>query len=258
MAGNCCWHVLFLCCTGVYFIIGLPMWLVGCNPDLPDGCITREIQNGNVTGVNVASGICCSSCKCGKSTCCCGGYSCYSSSLGIDTSVGHCNADVNGVYHSSSDARNAGTSVGLHPRTVIDPRTKLCTIYLKDSWNIWIAGICFMVFAATCTVGWIVYIIATRDCVQDCRKSSGTTSSTNPSHNISNIELDAGATNYTVNVSNNSDPYGQTSTNNLNSTGTTVTISDTTDNDMGREISGKRDDDAPPGYSNDDAPPPYQ
>jgi len=147
-------HIAFIVLICVFFIIGLPMWLVGCNPNVENGCLTRDLLPGNVTDYNIQSGVCCSSCKCGKSTCCCGGYSCYSASLGINSFDGHCDASLNGIYYTQSDAENTGYFIGQILQILIDPRTKVCTIYIAEGKNVWIAGIFFMAFAACCCFCW--------------------------------------------------------------------------------------------------------
>jgi len=145
-------HFCLLCCVIVCFIIGLPMWLVGCNPNIENGCLTRDLDWGNVTGIAVQSGVCCSSCKCGKSTCCCGGYNCYTTSIGINTANGHCDSSVDGTFYSESDAYSAGAAVGNVTRVEIDPRTKLCTINLLSELAVWYSGVIFLCFCAFCCV----------------------------------------------------------------------------------------------------------
>jgi len=186
----------------------LPMWLVGCNPNVTNGCLTRDLDNGNVTGVSVQSGVCCSSCKCGKSTCCCGGYDCYSCSIGIDTPNGHCDATVGGTFGSFNDAQNAGKEIGNHTQVEIDPRTHLCSIYLFEYQVIWTVGVVFLCLtAALC-------------CCCCCRYfcCSNTTVSKTPDFNSPEFNPDSDNTSVQL-----PDIQGQSSSNVIVSTQTTYT-----------------------------------
>jgi len=77
---------------------------------------------------------------------------------------------VNGVFHSSVDARSAGNAVGNRTKVVIDPRTHLCSIYLSESLSLWIAGMFFMCLTAFCILCWICACCCMYcgDCFSDC------------------------------------------------------------------------------------------
>lgn len=50
------------CSVLVCVIIGLPCLLVGCNPDLPGGCATRELLTMTYIGKQLESNVCCAWC----------------------------------------------------------------------------------------------------------------------------------------------------------------------------------------------------
>jgi hypothetical protein len=186
-----CWVLLcYLGPLAVFVTIGLPCWIVGCNPDLPGGCLTRELDNMTYTGKVLVTDVCCSTCskqvcstnKDGSQSChteywCCGGRTCFTCDYKWEKTAdkdGSCTFQCGGVYYSATDALNPATSIYQLNSTAIlayDPRTHICTTK-GASKATWVTGITFLSLAAvvlTCLLLHLCWeVVSECQCDWDC------------------------------------------------------------------------------------------
>ena len=186
---NSCLHGIYLSLFGVFFCIGLPCWLVGCNPNVPEGCITRELINMTYTGKTLETGVCCvwgcsytvCSTSCGEksgcqTTCnpvyyCCGyNYGCYSCRYNFHgasnaTQGDHCTRECGQTYSTQDAAMSPANSLYSPNQDVTmayDPRTDACDVKTA-SINTWKAGVSFLVLSAFTLLLYGFHCLVTRD-----------------------------------------------------------------------------------------------
>lgn len=153
------WILSFLgvCC----FVIGLPCWLVGCNPDVEYGCLTRQIINMTYVGKTLETGVCCSECSeerctsttsiptCTTHTYCCQGYSCYSCTYHFETTDGtprSCTQGCKQVYRTATEALTPTRPLNQTYMFAYDDKTHLCQ-EADGSKSTWIVGVFFLCLA---------------------------------------------------------------------------------------------------------------
>ena len=104
----------------ICIIIGIPMWVVGCNPNVKNGCLTREIVEGTVANSTVSTETCSSCsvyCYVNKMTICCmyDYYDCYD--VTVDFAYGNNDTNIclylSGTYDDIDDATNTMNSYSL-------------------------------------------------------------------------------------------------------------------------------------------------
>jgi hypothetical protein len=120
----------FCCAHCVLLVVGFPMWLVGCNPDLRGGCLTKDAVLGNITSVSISGGQCCNSDDTG---CYDNDYSCCRSTVYASVPGGTC-------HYQAGIQRNCSVDIGSQVSLVWDPRTHKCLSATK-SFRIWISGV---------------------------------------------------------------------------------------------------------------------
>jgi len=164
---------MIICYCVVLFIslsIGLPCWLVGCNPDVTNGCITRQLVNMTYTQKTIESGVCCEWCEtttcdtsgsdstehCTTTSYCCGGSSCFSCKYDfVDSKNSNkkCTEECSATYDTASEAMSAPSSYQLNQKYwfAYDDRTNLCQDAYQSK-KTWIVGISFLSLGAAVTV----------------------------------------------------------------------------------------------------------
>jgi hypothetical protein len=192
---------LYCCvCITVCLFVGVPTWLVGCNPRIAGGCLTRDIVNTTLVSKEPVGNQCCAStrvCPPGgdKSDCktqCTGGYTCWTCRYHFEDGGAHCTMMCGTTYKTEPEVASdtSGYQINQSVMLAYDPNTHLCATP-GNAFATWVVGIIFMSFMACgCCVWGGVHIYL--DCSDRRRREAqkvspspldGTTSGANPNNN---------------------------------------------------------------------------
>ncbi len=149
-------YPILICIFIICFIIGLPTILVGCNPNVENGCATREIWNGIVRDTNIKEkecSDCVSYCTNKNSRTCCvyKYYDCYQVNIKFSYSSSNKTCTYSrGPYEKSSTAEDVEDSypIGKKHALSVDPNTNDCSTNVREFLNVWIVGVTFLSIAA--------------------------------------------------------------------------------------------------------------
>lgn len=180
-------HVIWSCgCFLFLFVIGLPMWLVGCNPDVEGGCLTQEVVNMTLTSKKLISGKCCGSCQScrtttnadGKShqecdTYCCQGHTCWTCDYNFYAPGDkHCSPSCDTIYRTMAEVENDNSVYSLNQtyRMIYDPRVSRCT-KPNGSKRVWWTGVVFCCLAACALFIWSICCCIEMEIPQTCNSA---------------------------------------------------------------------------------------
>lgn len=149
-------YPILICIFIICFIIGLPTILVGCNPNVKNGCATREIWDGHVKDTNIKvkeCSKCVAYCTTKNSRSCCvyNYYDCYQVNIKFLYSSSNKTCTYSrGTYDEFSKAENVQDSypIGEKHLLSVDPNTDECSTNVKEFFNVWIVGVTFLSIAA--------------------------------------------------------------------------------------------------------------
>jgi hypothetical protein len=146
-------------CSGIFLMIGLPTYLMGCNDSLyPAGCVGYKVDTGIVQSTSIDARTCQTCYSDGNGGQWCSYYECYGFTVYYDVCT-----EVHETYDKQSDAEVAARSYihGLK-ETVFRQKADLnsCTNNSQQvTVNLPITGVTFLVLSGAALVSILIIII---------------------------------------------------------------------------------------------------
>lgn len=134
---------LCLCAVVFVFALAIVFWVMGCNPNVPGGCLTSSVQLGVLIDISYTTNQCCEkytgSTGAGTHTSCKNNdYSCCTAERTWNlTDINRQCSDKSNVHH------NCTMDLGTSRYFTYNPRSGECIDALM-AWRVWVAGVCIL------------------------------------------------------------------------------------------------------------------